>query len=255
MAFVSRRARLFSVVVLVFVLVFVLVGGLAVSASLAASEPPPPKHLAVAIDLVSRLDLDNTTYNHGDPDVTWQGSDAHSFADCSGFVDELLKHTYGYDRDDFKKWFDSHRPSARRYHDAIAAHTGFHEVETLGAVRPGDFIAVDYLRRTDNTGHIMLVVESPRRMPAKKPMIAGTVQWEVAVIDSSMTGHGTTDTRHKRGPDGKDHEGLGEGVLRLYTDAEGRVAGLAWSTETVSKFETPESEHVVIGRLVPGFRP
>lgn len=227
----------------------------ALASGLFAGEPGPPKHLAAATDLVARIALENTSYNHGDPEVSWDGK-ARSFADCSGFVDELLKHSYGYTAADFKRWFDSHRPSARRYHDAIVAHTGFDEVSGPAAARPGDFIAVKYLRRTDDTGHIMLVVEAPRRIAAGKPVVPGTEQWAVTVIDSAMTGHGATDTRHQRGAGGRrDHEGLGEGVLRLYAGADGRVAGFSWSTEAVSKFEQPELEHVVIGRLVPGFRP
>ena len=77
----------------------------------------------------------------------------------------------------------------------------------------------------------------------------------MTVIDSSESGHGPTDTRHKRGADGRDHDGLGRGVFRLYGDARGEVAGFAWSTAKVSRFIAPADEHVVLGRLVEGFRP
>ncbi len=95
----------------------------------------------------------------------------------------------------------------------------------------------------------MLVADRPRRMAAKEPSIAGTIQWEVTIIDSSESGHGPTDTRHKKGADGKDHDGLGEGVLRIYSDTAGNVTGFAWSTQKVSKFKEPSDEHLVIGRL------
>jgi hypothetical protein len=233
-----------------------IVAAALVLASSAASQASneAPRHLAVAVDLVNRIALDHTSYAHGEPAVTWDAP-PRSDADCSGFVDELLKHTYGYTAADFKKWFDSHRPSAKRYHDAIVEGAGFTAIARLGDVRPGDFLAVKYLRRTDNTGHIMLVEAMPQRMAAKKPLVAGTEQWEVPVIDSSMTGHGVTDTRHKQGASGRDHDGLGRGVLRVYTDAAGAIVGFAWSTEAVSKFEEPDSEHLVAGRLLPGFKP
>src|SRR5262249_43286345 len=77
----------------------------------------------------------------------------------------------------------------------------------------------------------------------------GTLQWELAIIDSSESGHGPTDTRHANGPNGKDHDGVGEGILRLYTDPAGTVVGFAWSTLSASKFKSPDDEHLVIGRL------
>ena len=65
-------------------------------------------------------------------------------------------------RADFKRWFDSHRPSARRYHDAIVAERGFQRIERLAEVQPGDILAVKYLQPSDNTGHVMLVSNPPR---------------------------------------------------------------------------------------------
>ena len=118
-----------------------------------------PKHLVAAADLVAHLRLENTSYGHGEPQLIWQGH-CQSHADCSGFVDALLTHSYGYSKDDFKRWFDSHQPSARRYYDAIVAGRGFDRVQRLAEVQPGDILAVKYFKRTDNTGHVMLVGRS-----------------------------------------------------------------------------------------------
>jgi hypothetical protein len=213
-----------------------------------------PKHLSAAIDLVDHLDLRNTSYRHNDPQVTWQGT-FQSHADCSGFLDALLMHSYGYDSDDFKRWFDSHRPSARRYHDAIVRQRGFREIRQVTEVRPGDVLAVKYLIHRENTGHVMLVAGQPRRIAPVPPVVTGTEQWAVPVIDSSHSGHGASDTRHHRGPNGKDHGGLGRGVLRIYAGSDGGVVGFSWSTARVSKFVAPDDEHLVIGRLIPGFNP
>jgi hypothetical protein len=210
--------------------------------------------LTDARDLVQHLELKHTNYEHGKADVIWTGVRA-SHADCSGFLDALLMHSYGYGSDEFKTWFNSHRPSARRYHDAIVEEHGFTEVKELSHVRPGDILAVKYLKRKDNTGHVMLVAETPRRMQPKKPLVDGAGQWEVAIIDSSETGHGPSDTRHHKGLGGKDHQGLGEGVLRIYTDRQDKVLGFAWSTLERSEFKGADDEHLVIGRLKPGFKP
>jgi hypothetical protein len=190
--------------------------GFASRSRVAANDDAQPQHLADAVALVSRIDLRNTTYNHGEPWVNWEAPE--SYADCSGFMDELLKHSYGYTRDDLKKWFGSHRPTARRYHDAIAAGNGFTQIQELNRARPGDFIAVKYLKRADNTGHVMIIAAPPTPAGGQNSIAPQFDQWQVPVIDSSMSGHGPADSRHAQGENGKDHEGLGKGLLCIYTD-------------------------------------
>jgi NlpC/P60 family len=216
----------------------------------AATDP----HVVSAERLVDQLDLANTNYEHGQGSVTWNGTVA-SHTDCSGFIDHLLMHDDGFAADDFKRWFGSKRPTAERYHDAIVEGHGFTRLDSVGELRAGDLIAIKYLTRHDNTGHIMLVIDAPQHMNPAPPYIDGTTQWSVPVIDSSESGHGTTDTRHRRGEGGHDHDGLGRGVFRLYTDAHGRVSGFAWSRMKASRFIAPDDEHLVLGRFVPGFRP
>ncbi len=220
----------------------------------APAQESLPKHLLDARSLVERLDLNNTNYEHAQGTVVWSGT-VESHTDCSGLIDHLLMHSYGYSPEAFKRWFDSHRPTARRYHDAIAAQKGFVQMQSVRELRPGDLIAIKYLNQKENTGHIMIVDEPPQRMKAKKPLVDGSEQWAVTVIDSSESGHGPTDTRHKKGPNGKDHQGLGRGVFRLYATQQGKITGFSWSTLTVSKFVAPEEEHLVLGRLIPNYQP
>jgi hypothetical protein len=227
---------------------------LAVSVGVTAQEARPDPHVATAVRLVEQLDLVNTDYAHGAGTITWTGTVA-SHTDCSGFIDHLLMHADGLTPDDFKRWFGRRRPTAERYHDAIVEGRGFTQLGSVAELRPGDLIAIKYLTRHDNTGHIMLVIEAPRRMNPTPPYVDNTQQWSVPVIDSSETGHGPTDTRHKRGEGGRDHDGLGRGVFRLYAGTQGQVAGFSWSTAKVSHFIAPEDEHLVLGRLIPGFRP
>ncbi len=219
-----------------------------------SAQESPPKHLLDARTLVEHLDLNNTNYEHAQGTVVWSGT-VESHTDCSGLIDHLLMHSYGYGPEAFKRWFDSHRPTARRYHDAIVAQKGFVQMQSVRELRPGDLIAIKYLTQKENTGHIMIIDEPPQRMRAKKPLVDGSEQWEVTVIDSSESGHGPTDTRHKKGPNGKDHQGLGRGVFRLYATQQGKITGFSWSTLTVSKFVTPEEEHLVLGRLVTNYQP
>ena len=236
------------------VLVGAAFGALLTGVVPAAGAAPTDAHVVSANRLVDQLDLANTDYDHGQGSVTWTGTVA-SHTDCSGFVDHLLMHDDGLTQDDFKRWFGTKRPTAERYHDAIVDGRGFTALPTVQQLQPGDLIAIKYFTRHDNTGHIMLVVEAPERMNPAPPFVDGTTQWSVTIVDSSESGHGPTDTRHKRGVDGRDHDGLGRGVVRLYTDAHGGVVGFAWSTVKASRFVAPADEHVVLGRLVPGFHP
>ncbi len=99
----------------------------------------------------------------------------------------------------------------------------------------------------------MIAVDRPHTMRFKPPEVLGSTQWEVPVIDSSKSGHGPTDTRHKKGPGGKDHDGVGEGVFRIYSDSEGKIVGFTWSTMSNSDFKEPGDEHLVIGRFEPDY--
>jgi len=233
---------------------WLLCPGLALTAARAIAQVDAAARLAVAEQLVRSLDLANTSYAHGPGSITWNGTVA-AHTDCSGFIDHLLMHVDGTTPDDLKRWMGSRRPTARRYHDAIEQGRGFSALQTVAELRPGDLIAIKYLTRHDNTGHLMLVAEPPRRREATAPVVAGTTQYAVTVIDSSESGHGSTDTRHKRGANGRDHAGLGRGVVRLYADERDRVVGFAWSTLKASRFVAPHDEHVVLGRFVPGYRP
>jgi hypothetical protein len=145
------------------------------------------------------------------------------------------------------------RPTAADYHDAIAKRHGFQRIERLRDAHPGDILAVKYPAGSANTGHIMLVAAPPRRLKPSPPLVDGAEQWEVAVIDCSHSGHGTTDTRHLAG--GKSRAGLGQGTLRVYTAPSGAVAGYTWSTYSKSEYNDQKAHHMEIGRLDSAFKP
>jgi hypothetical protein len=219
-----------------------------------AGNTPAPKHLMQAQKLLQDLDLKNTDYEHGQGVVTW-GAEPVVRTDCSGFVDHLLMHTYGYTGDDFKKWFKAARPTAKRYHDTIMAGVGFTHLKHIKNLQPGDFLAIKYFDGKPDTGHIMLVVEAPKKTKPGQGAAAGIDAWAVTVIDCATSGHGPTDTRHAKGADGKDHKGLGQGVFRVYTGADGQVVGYSWSTLPGSPFVDPDDGHLVMARLEPNFKP
>ncbi|HEX4132056.1 MAG TPA: hypothetical protein VHZ24_18640 [Pirellulales bacterium] len=217
-----------------------------IATSLAAAEPA---HLVAARDLLAHVAPVDTNYEHHRGRVVW-GSASKRYechTDCSGLLNHLLEHAYGITDGDLRGWLGTSRPTAKTFHEAIEKENRFLRIKHVPDMRPGDVIAVRYPANSENTGHVMIVAEAPRPHPPSDPLRNGALQWAVAVIDSSMSGHGLQDTRRKA--DGSFRDGLGQGVLRLYTDPQGAIAGHTWSTFGNSDFHSQSDRHVEVGRL------
>jgi hypothetical protein len=218
---------------------------------------PQMGHLDWAKLLVRELRPDDTSYQHKGGYVKWKGQDGaegyESHTDCSGFLNALFTKAYGFTPAQFERWLGKRRPLAIDYHDAIERQNGFAQISRLGTVKPGDIIAIKYPPDSENSGHILLVADFPTRRRPTRPEVDGTDQWEVSVIDSSRSGHGKTDTRHR--DDATFGAGVGQGVFRIYTDRSGQVIGYAWSTFANSEYYDQSTRNLVIGRLDPHFRP
>ena len=113
-------------------------------------------------------------------------------------------------------------------------------------------IGAEMVAKSAPDGHVMLIAGKPRKMAPAEPMVDGTEQWEVPIIDSSKSGHGPADTRNRGG---EKHDGVGEGVLRVYTNRSGKLAGYTWSPARGSHFSDPKEHPLAIGRLDAKFRP
>src|SRR5689334_1205169 len=217
-----------------------------------AAQQNKQTHLELARILVRELRPEDTSYQHKQGYIKWEGENGaegyQSHVDCSGLLNVLFERAYGITPNDFEKWLGKRRPLASEYFNAISQQQNFRVITAIGNVRPGDIIAIRYPPGTnDNTGHIMIVNEVPSRRKSSKPEIDGTEQWEVSVIDSSESGHGKTDTRRK--PDGSFGDGVGQGVLRIYTDSGNQIVGYTWSTFAVSDYYDQNTRQLVIGRL------
>jgi hypothetical protein len=244
----TRLPKVRPAVVFFRCLLLLLICGCATTAQRSVPKTP----LDWARILVSELQPENTSYQHKQSFIKWKGENGaeqcESRTDCSGFLNVLLERAYGLTADDFESWLGKRRPLAVEYFKAILQQRNFRQITSEMDVRPGDVIAIRYPPGTnENTGHIMLITGLPMRHTTSKPEVEGTEQWEVSVIDSSESGHGKTDTRRK--PDGTFGQGVGQGILRLYTKPEGEIVGYTWSTFAVSDYYDQATRQLVIGRL------
>ncbi len=163
-----------------------------------------PLHVQAAQQLVAEVALSDTTYDHGKGVVHWKGRDgaakSECHTDCSGLLNNLLEAAYGVTESDRREWLGTGRPTAKVYHDAIAAGNRFQRITNVSQLLPGDVLAAKYVSG-ENTGHVMIVASAPQPRQPSAPLVPNTQQWELVIIDSSMSGHGNTDTR--RLPNGK----------------------------------------------------
>jgi len=205
-----------------------------------------PWHLVWAERLLADLQPAHNRYAGPPARLSWRGVDGAATtgnsSDCSGFVTGLLGQAYGLGGAALRRWLGSANPTAAQYHDAIARADGFEPIETAGAIRPGDLLAIRYRRPpygagrgSTATGHLMLAAAGPRVLSAGRLALV--------VIDSSRTGHGPDD---RRGPQG----GAGRGTIALFVDGADRPVAYAWSLRPDSARRGPPQEDLRIGRLL-----
>ncbi len=225
-----------------------------VATAMGSPRSEAPKHLGVAETLVENLqNAKLNVYGGGKRHIDWEPEKCSARTVCCSFVTLLFQHTYGWSNDDFNGWMQSTNPEADAYHDAVVAENGFKRIKKVNHLEPGDILAVKY---TDghvsrngvvDTGHVMLVANKPHRIKEHGPLVPDTKQFIVEVIDSSASGHGPRDTRHR--DDGSFTGGIGRGEFRIYTNADDEMVGYAWSNGSKSEYESSPSRDLVAGRL------
>lgn len=233
----------------------------------AADSREIPRHLAVARDLIENIRPEDNRYRLGGDFVSLPGdspSSKHAMAaDCSGFLLAIFERA-GYRIRSQMPFLVStprrKRPRAEDFVLSIEEEKGFTRVARVADMKPGDLLAHAMLdaadqRHAGTTGHVFLIDGVPKKIWAWKPVVGGTDQYEVAVIDSNGELVGEDDTRRAAGIDA----GLGRGTIRLYADAEGRLVGWARTFRTSSRFFSYDTRFpsdskrrkAAVGRPVP----
>lgn len=200
----------------------------------------------------------NNTYSNDNQALSWPetGGIYSSRADCSGYVTRSLMQAFQFTADDLQAWMGSKGPSSARYHDNILVGNNFQRIQKATDIRRGDILAIKYKKTGDGTGHTMVAAGEPvERSQPTKPVIQGTVQYDLRIIDSTSSPHSTGDTRKGTGANGADQNGAGLGTIRIYADVTTKqITGYTWSLSTGSTYFTatsPEQDprSLMVGRM------
>jgi hypothetical protein len=190
-----------------------------------------PLHVKMARDLVRNIAPENNTY--GTPTVlNWAGLDGapayKNTSVCSTLITKLTQRAYGFTNANFTAWTGETSPEAEDYYDAAMTNTGFQRVMNIASLRVGDLFVAKYLDpEATVTGHVAMVNELPRLTG----MTSTTRTYSMKIIDSSSSYHGSADTRNIIDPTtGETDDGIGEGTMRVITDAAGLLIKYSWST-------------------------
>lgn len=215
----------------------------------AATVSITPPQVVWADRLVAEVAQDRNVYGSHPTIVRWAEDGAGPAANrsvCSSFVTHVFERAYDLNGTVIRRWFGTANPKAITYAHVIESGRGFERIQTIAAIRPGDLIAIAYPPGSGPTGHVMVADGSPMGRAGSASMEPGLRQYELAVIDSSQSGHGFGDTRMRAGA----HQtGVGRGTLRLYVAPDGTIGGYSWSTRAISRFYPTGERRLVVGRF------
>lgn len=213
-----------------------------------------------AESLIKNVAAANNTYGGSSTIVTWAGVNGATIyqnqSTCAPFVTNVVKTANNLSNTDYKARTGSTSPSSAQYYDLIVGQTGFTRIAKAADIRRGDIVALKYLPCADNasTGHTMMALGAPVLRAATKPFIAGTVQYEVKIADSTSSPHTATDSAGITYTDLRNsstNSGAGIGTLRLYADeTTGVIAGYSWTVGSGSVYYDANSCRLIAaGRM------
>lgn len=206
-----------------------------------------PAHVSSAESLLADLTASRKNEYASSPSyILWNGTSSQARTVCGTFITNLLIRSYNFTSSTFTNWLGTTSPYADTYYAAIVAQNNFTRIDNITQVQPGDIIAVKYLD-AGTTGHAMLVDSVARAHSALSPIVAGTTQYAVTVIDSSSGSHGAADTR--RTSPSTTGNGVGRGTIRVYVDAALKPVGYSWSDEAGSTYYAKSQRPLAIGRI------
>ena len=228
--------------------------------ALAQDATPVPKHLELARELLATVKPENNKYRFIGPEgVRWKGdlftSENSANTMCTGFVGAVLERAKNPTIKEIEsKTYWKKYVRMDSYYEAVQKGYGLQKIENLDAVKPGD-LYMFMCKINCNTsegpalGHVTIVDVKPTQKNPTPPLIYGTLQWLVTVIDSADGPHGKDDTRWR--PQGEPKaSGVGRGVFRVYTDLNGVPVGYT-NGPNGPKYHETKDRPIAFGRPLP----
>lgn len=226
---------------------FLLALGLSAGPCLAGpSVSDVPVHLAMARELAQNIKPEDNRYVLGGRFISFPGdrfSDRYAAkSDCTGFLLALFERAK-YPTEGQMEFLHAgpkrKRLVAEDFVLSIEQEKGFKRIARVEDARLGDVLAHAMLNRQDQletgtTGHVLLIDSVPKPIMARRPVVEGTRQFEVAIIDSNFEYAGADDSRLA----GRSSAltGVGRATIRLYADSEGGLAGWARTFPNATRF-------------------
>ncbi len=223
-----------------------LAGALLLCCSFVVASADIPPHLALARQVVDNIQPEDNSYALGGQTVRFPGdlfSSKYSVrVDCSGFVLALFERAkystqsrMAYLKTRSKKI----RPVAEDFVLSIETEQGFTHIKEVTHLQPGDLLAHAMLseedqKQTSTTGHVFLVDSFPKKIAPRNPVVEGTEQFELAIIDSNEEHVGSDDSR--LADPAHAIPGVGRGTIRIYADAHGALVGWARTFKNTNRF-------------------
>jgi hypothetical protein len=202
----------------------------------AQATEPIPKHMVLARELVDTVRPENNLYN-ATPTATgihW-ASDGHpeNKVDtmCSEFVGGVLKKANNTTYDMLKAYTRKTRfLHTNNFVEAVNKDI-LQKVQDIREVKVGDIMVFTCQQKCATAGgipaqgHVAFVDAVPEKIVGHRPVVPGTTQWKVTLIDSTDSLHDSEDTRNYRFLSRPKATGVGRGSFTVYVDGDGKFAG------------------------------
>lgn len=224
-----------------------------------AQEASVPKHLELARELVTTVKPENNRYDiNGGKGIRWKGdlfvSENYVDAGCVKFARQVLERARSKSIEELKAKTSSKSNLAisldvDNFYTAILKEYGFTHLEQLSQAKPGDifvFFCNNPSTCNNTSGHVTFIDMEPVPKTPTAPIIEGTKQWVLTIIDSAEYPHGIRDTRFTP-PGTPKITGVGRGEYRVYTDLNDNPVGYT-NGPNAPKFFSINDRPIVIGR-------